>query len=100
MFPYLAYQDIAQITVISLSGMHQNQMYVQPSHALAEEVANTVEKLSSPANAAYNALAMPRIRWNPYIASGMILWRVRHISTIPVSRRLTNVGVKRSHVAP
>ena len=44
-------------------------MYVQPSKQLSDEVANTAQGMNSPGNTAYNALDMPRVRWNPYLAT-------------------------------
>ena len=59
--------------LIIVSGVHQNQMYVQPSKQLSDDVANTVQGMNSPGNRAYNALDMPRVRWNPYLATCMLV---------------------------
>ena len=52
------------------TGIHQNQMYVQPSKPLSDTVAHSVEGMSSPGHRAYNALDMPRVQWKPYLATG------------------------------
>ena len=47
-------------------GAHEQQMYVQPSVRLREEVHGSMEA----AAAHDSAVGMPRVRWRPYIATG------------------------------
>ena len=51
-------------------------MYVQSSRPFSTEVANTARGINSPVNTAYNALDMPRVRWNPYLATCKYMYQL------------------------
>ena len=54
------------IFIMIVSGTHENQIYVQQSVRLREEVQGTLRTASNKDS----SMSMPRVRWHPYIATG------------------------------
>ena len=68
-------KKISSITIIIFLGVYDNQVYVQPSNSLQQQVHDATTRAVITGDP--SVMCMPHVRWKPYLATGKSITRIQ-----------------------